>query len=174
MTSVQYMEVLQSDVQERVRKRFAPEIDILMGMGFRLQSFCGSTLPPLSAITFLPVLLLMLAKREVVWVHGLLQLTAVSPMLIHRSEAAYAEVLALGVKYYTRFTDGIILVTTSYENLPPPVKEIQRQAVPGVVEAWQAHRGRVLKRAEDGRQVDKSLSFEKFHDIAAREDSAVL
>lgn len=161
-------------MQERVRGRFASEIDILMRMGFRLQSFCGSTLPPLSAIIFLPVLLLMLAKREVVWVHGLLQLTAVGPVLMHRNEAAYAEVLALGVKYYTRFTDGIILVTASYENTPPPVEEIQRQAVIGVGEAWEAHQSRVSKREEDGAQIDRSLSFEKFVDVISREDKAVL
>lgn len=168
------MEVLQSDVQERVRKRFAPEIDILMEMGFKLQIFCGATLPPLSAVVFLPVLVLMLAKREVVWVHGLLQLTTVGPVLVHRSQAAYADVSGLGVKYYTRFRDGIVLATASFENPVPLVAEIQRQAVIGIVAAWEAHQKRVSTREAGGTQVDGSLSFEKFIDITSREDSAGL
>ena len=174
MTTVQYEEVIQGDIQDRVRKRFASDIDVLMGMGFRLQYFCGATLPPLSAVVFLPILLLMLAKREVIWVHGLLQLTTVGPVLVHRGQAAYAEVLGLGVKYYTRFKDGIVLVTASFENPPPPVAEIQRQVVIGVVEAWEAHQRRVSKKEEDGGQIEKSVSFERYVDITSREESAVL
>ena len=64
---VEHTEITDLNLQARVRARYRLEIMSLQALGFRPLAFCLKTMGPVSAILQLPMLLLMLAKKEVLF-----------------------------------------------------------------------------------------------------------
>src|SRR5262245_39226065 len=110
MFDITYSQEFDPAIHERVRRRFRRESDALAANGFRELCFYNEQLGPWSAIAYSPVLLTMRWQREVVRVRGRLEAIATFLLMSHGDPPTIALPFGLGVKLYTRFTDGTILI----------------------------------------------------------------
>jgi hypothetical protein len=173
---VTYLEEYDPHLQERVRTRYASEAQALEALGFRELCCYSEVLGNYSLLLYLPVVLLMRAKREVLSRRPRLQ-TGASYLLHHHPQPdTVALPLGLGVKFYTSFSDGTIVVTASFESMAVPrsgsqvLKTSENMSIP---EAWQRHKERV---AETGlvHTISRSHGFAAFVAMAQQEERSAV
>src|SRR4051812_22415866 len=111
-----YDEILTNTITDDVHARFTEELRRIRLMGFTEEYILCETAFPFSAIVMLPMLITMLMRGERVRVGGLLQAKLFNPFMIHEQGYAYASLTKLGVKYTTIFDDGMMLITTTFDN----------------------------------------------------------
>jgi hypothetical protein len=114
-------------LQSRVRSRYAKDIEALARLGFRTLCSCVEQLGPYSAILRLPMMLLMLSFREVLLIRPPLRVAAASLLMTHPDPPTVALPMGMGVKFYSGFSDGSVLVTTSFQSyaVPRPASPIE-------------------------------------------------
>lgn len=82
--------------------------------------------------------------------------------------------LGLGVKLYTGFTDGTLLVSASFAScLQPAVDSVVKHAskVP-LDEAWTLHQRRAEEMERQGKQILQALDFDRYVEMSRHEESA--
>jgi len=166
-------EVLWPSLQDKVRARFDRDIEALEALGFREGFFMSETSPLLAAVLQFPVLMAMFVKREVVKLTGLLRYASHHPVLLDEEVPTYAFVFALGVKLYTRFADGGVIISVNFASAAGvrPSGDLEKYAAPlAIDETWILHRHRVQRCEEEGRIVDDRLSAEDFFQMAREEN----
>ena len=162
-----------SHLQSRVRDRYAAEIASLQQHGFQVLGCSLETEGRFSAILQLPMLLFMLPNREVLTFPHPLRLGVAVPLLRHPDPSTIALCMGKGVKLYTRFTDGTILISCTFQShaVPRPTSKIIKLFPSAVLEtAWPAHRESVLKLESQGRQVDPTSTYDEFLKLSQREE----
>jgi hypothetical protein len=112
----------------------------------------------------------MLLQREVIWLGSDGKLGSCSPVMTASDSSAYAEASALGVNFYTSFTDGTFLVSLNHEsvNCEGPVMT-RRWRVGTVSETWAWHRSSIEEFETAGRSVDCRIDFRTFAGMNQRE-----
>jgi len=160
-------------LQLRIRNRYATEIVSLQRLGFQILGFLLETEGRFSAIWQLPVLLLMLPKREVLTFSRPLRLGVSTVLLRHVEPSTIALCMGKGVKLYTRFSDESILISSTFHSyaVPRATSKIIKPPPSSTIEtAWPAHRGQVGRLEAQSRQVQPTTTFEEFLDVAQREE----
>lgn len=173
------IEYRQEDIPElmnRARVRFKDEMDILRKMGF--VEFCCYTevMPRYSAFTHLTIFLLAKLNRELIRVVAPLRLAMSQPMLVHRTEKAYALVFGLGVKFYTLFTDETGLISANFPSEPiqDMFAKIYKTASPrSIEECWLAHTAETNNFRQEGKEIDERIRFENYLSISQREERSL-
>ena len=128
MQNIAYIQQLDPSIQSRVRRRYSDVCDTLTAQGFEELCFYSEQLGKYSAVRYLPMTLLMLFKGEVLGGHGRFEAGGSYMLMRHRQPRTIALPLGLGVKLYTGFTDGTVLVSASFTSYLQPAGRHRRQA----------------------------------------------
>ena len=157
----------------KVRARYECEIGSLHGLEFRHLAYCLETLGPFSAVFQLPVLLLALPKKEVLAFPPPLRLAVACVLLDHFEPPTIALCMGMGVKLYSAFSDGTILISSTFHSqaVPGPISPIIKSPPSATVEdAWAVHEGGVSGLEGQGRVVRPGISFNDYVEISRREE----
>jgi hypothetical protein len=175
-----YSEITDTRIQTRVRTRYAAEIAALQELGFRCLAFKQEARGPFSALLYLPVLPLMIRAKEVLVFPFPLRLALANILFVHSDLPAIACCMGLGVKFYTNFSDGCLLISSTLEShvaLQDPAlqnlisKIIRTPPVRSVNQAWLSHRNRVTELAGIGKKVGNTASVADYVQISDREEA---
>ena len=151
--------------QSRIRGRYSADMEALAALGFRQLCFYVEQLGSFSAVVQLPMLVLMLARREVLVLRPPLRLAAGLLLLHHTDPPAIALPMGMGVKPSTGFADPTILITCTFSShaLPRPGSQIMKIVTSeGIHEAWRLHRDRVWELERGGKSPIPQVSFESY------------
>ena len=173
MTHTEYVLLTDSRLQSRIRGRYAADMEALAALGFRQLCFYVEQLGPLSAILQLPMLVLMLARREVLVFRPPLRLAAGFLLLHHTDPPAIALPMGMGVKLYTGFADQTILISYTFSShaLPRPGSQIIKVMTSGGLnEAWRLHRDRIRELETGGKSPITRVSFESYIALSRKEE----
>ena len=165
MSGITYTQEYDKKRQEKVRRRYQAEIDQLYELGFKDLCFYAEGLPPLSVILYLPFLVIMLSKGEVITLYGMLQFAGLYLLLSHTEQATIALPMGMGVKYYCSFDDDSFLITTSFPSQaqPAPGSKISKFFDPsGIPAAWKLHQQKIGSFVKAGRKLDQRVNFQKY------------
>jgi hypothetical protein len=174
MISPEYILATDPDIHVRIHARYAREVESLTKLGFRHLCYYLEQLGRFSAVFQLPMLLLMLAHREVVTIGSPLRIAAGFVLLYHTDPPTIALPMGMGIKLYTDFTDRSILITCTFTNaavpnLSPHIRRIA--TTKGIDEAWRLHQSNVRDIESGGRLVVPQLSFNSYVGMSHREES---
>lgn len=177
MPSTEYILATDPDVHSRIHARYARDIHSLTKLGFRHLCYYMEQLKPFSAILQLPMLILMFLYREVLTIQSPLRIAPGFALLYYTDPPAIALPMGMGVKLYTGFTDGSILLTCTFSNpgvlkSTPYVRRIE--TANGLEEAWQLHQDNVRELERNGKVVLPHVSFNTYVELSRREEGTFL
>ncbi len=160
-------------LQLRLRQRYEADIAALQRLGFRLLGYLLETESPFSAVLQLPMLLLMLANRELVTLRPPLRLGVATVLLQHPDPSTVALCMGKGMKLYTCMTDQTLLISSTFQSMaiPRPGSGILRMFPSASIEsAWPAHCESVQRLQAQGRQVRPTTTYAEFRELSEREE----
>jgi hypothetical protein len=168
-----YREISDPALDSRTRARYSHEIAELEAAGFRYLASCLESQGPFSAIWQFPVLLLTLPKREILVFPWPLRLAVANALLSREDPPTIALCMGMGVKMYSSFTDGALLITSTFQSyaVPRPGSTIIKPAPStSIDEAWTAH-CEVLKSLDSARGgVHRISTFEDYATLSRKEE----
>jgi hypothetical protein len=175
MPPISYIEEWNPYVHQRVRARFRRDIDSLSSLGFRELALYGEQFGLFSTILSVPISLLMVLKREVMRVDRGLRVNASFILMCNDDPTTVALPLALGVKLYTGFTDGTVLLSTNF-----PSGAVSNQAVSVVkpsskvatADAWVTHQRHARELEAQGKRIHRSVGFDYYVELSRQEETA--
>jgi len=165
MPKTELTEITDPKLQERVRARYQSEIQALQGIGFVPLTYCHEALGRYSAIFQFPVVLLMWPKKEIITVTRPFRLGVANVLLVHSRPPSIAECMGMGVKFYSAFSDGYILISPSFQShaIPrPDSRTLER--------SWYAHVERVKELQALGKTLLNTRSFSDYLEISKLEN----
>lgn len=168
----QYSEILDPNLQARVRNRYRSEIASLETLGFRHLACTLEALGNYSAILNFPILLLTLG-REVIVIQRPLRLAVANELLSNSNPPAIALCMGMGVKFYTAFSDKTLLISSDFNTYAKPhhFSTIMRLSpFPSIQDAWQAHREHVSAKVEQGVPCEAGASFRRYVEMSIQEE----
>jgi hypothetical protein len=168
-----YSEVNDLAVQSRVRSRYEREMTDLRQQGFHHLAYAMEALGPLSAVYQLPLLLLTLPKREVLVFPSPLRLAVANVLLAREGPSTIALCMGMGVKLYTGFSDGTLLISSTFQSQALPHQTspiIKPPPSPRVEQAWSSHSEAVSALEAQGKEVQMDLSFQAYVSLSQREE----
>jgi hypothetical protein len=173
MQSIAYVPQHDRNIQSRVRRRYSREYEALAAHGFEELCFYSEQLGTFSAVRQLPMTLLMLINREVLGGHGHFDAGGSYLLMQHRRPATIALPLGLGIKLYTGFTDGTVLISANFDSCLEPGDDrvVKHAATLPLDENWTLHQQRVEKIKRSGCHVVETLDFDRYVEMSRREDS---
>jgi Zn-dependent protease len=163
----EYTEITDPTIQSRVRSRHSAKIASLQALGFQYFAYRLEALPPYSAISKFPMVLLMWSKEVLVFPRPA-RLGVANILLTHSSPSSIAECVGFGIKFYSVFSDGTLLMSSSYRTplTPPPNSKIVKNPhCQTAEEAWLAHRQKAAELAAQGLTVRNLSSFTDYLEI---------
>jgi len=174
MQSIGYVQQHDPTIQSRVRRRYSREYSALAARGFDELCFYSERLGPYSAVLHLPMTLLMLFKGEVLGGHGRFDAGGSYLLMRHRHPWTIALPLGLGVKLYTGFTDGTVLISANFASCLQPAGDsvIKHASRLPLDETWTLHQRRVEDITGHGKQVVQALDFDRYVEMSRREEEA--
>ncbi|HET7010822.1 MAG TPA: hypothetical protein VFI11_08615 [Anaerolineales bacterium] len=168
-----YSQITDPGLQERIQKRYGEEAAALQALGFRHLAYCMELMGSFSAVLQFLVLILAFFHREVLVVRSPLRLGTLYPLLASSDPPSVALCMGMGVKFYTPFTDGTLLISSSFtsESRPKPESRIVRLPPAGSLgETWLAHRRRSLELASDTRRLPGGVGFSDYVEMSRVEE----
>jgi hypothetical protein len=175
MHIIAYVEQHDPNIQSRVRRRYLREHGALTASGFEELCFYSERLGAFSAIRYMPMTILMMLNGEVLGGHGRFDAGGSYLLMRHRRPATIALVLGLGIKLYSGFTDGTVLISANFDSClqPDGNRRIVKYAskLP-LDETWTRHQRRVDEITGAGSQIVQTLDFDRYVEMSRREDGA--
>lgn len=174
-----YTEIKDEKLQLRVRARYAKDIAALEALGFRQLAFKQEARGPFSALAYLPVLALMRRAKEVLVFPFPLRLALANVLLFHPQPSAIASCMGLGVKFYTKFSDESLLISSTLPHHTafqapgiqnPGSRIIRTPPSRTLEEAWSLHAEQITEMQVSGRMNCTTSSFVDYIEISKRED----
>ena len=142
MHYAQYVAENDPDIIQEVQQRYLEQTGALKRLDFVPLATVGEKIFPFSLLLVTPIYWMMKMSGEVVRPGGLLQFTDYYPVWVHPEHRVIAEINKLSVKFYTKYADGTVLLTSN--NITSLVTDEERgllgKAVNGTPEtAWSQH-----------------------------------
>lgn len=166
---IRYIQIASPRLEQRIRARYRPEIDLLMRSGFELMFWEGETFSIFSIFLVFPALvyLTMLFYREVMALSGWSRILVGQPILASEDKSTYANLSGLGVKFRTSFQNGVILTSMNYgeEGSDGPILMKHCYTHVDFRETWAAHQQSIQSLEAEGNLVDREMSFEAYVEI---------
>jgi Zn-dependent protease len=162
-----YTEITDPTIQSRVRTRHSSKIASLQALGFQHFAYRLETLPPYSAISKFPIILMMFTKEVLVFPKPA-RLGVANILLGHSSPSSIAEILGLGVKFYSVFSDGTLLISSSFRSALAPGPDsriIKNPPCQSAEEAWVLHKQKVAELGAQGIIARNLSSFADYVEI---------
>ena len=174
MQNIAYVQQHDPGIQSRVRRRYSGACGTLTAHGFEELCFYSEQLGAYSAVLCLPMTLLMLVKGEVLGGHGRFEAGGSYVLMRHRHPWTIALPLGLGVKLYTGFIDGTVLVTASFTSYLQPAdgSVIKHASKLPLDETWTTHQRHVDEMEGQGKQVMRELDFDRYVQMSRQENNA--
>ena len=175
-----YEEILDGELQARVNARYRVELAAIEASGFRRFVYVLESLGPLSAVVQFPVVIMMRNAKEVLSFPFPLRLATAYPILIsHRGPASMAHCMGLGTKFYSSFTDGTLLISStlsSHADLDPlpfgsQSKVLRNRPYTTAEEACDSHRERCAELETQGKTIRKINSFSEAVEVSRIEEA---
>jgi Zn-dependent protease len=163
----EYSEVTDPNIQSRVRARHSAKIAALESLGFQQFAYRLEVLPPYSAISNLPLIPHIYTKEVLVFPKPI-RLGTANILLTHSNPSSIAVIIGLGVKFYSVFSDGTLLISSSFHSAfaPGPNSRIIKNLHCQTAEAaWQAHKQKVAELGALGLTVRNLSSFADYLEI---------
>ena len=168
-----YSQISAPDLQARIRERYRSQAAALDALGFRHLAFCLELMGPFSAVLQFLVLILARCHRELLVVRSPLRLGTVYPLLAQSDPPSIALCMGMGVKFYTPFTDGTLLISSSFvsQATPKPGSRIVRLPPAATLEdTWRAHKQRCLELLSDARRLRGAVGFSDYVEMSRLEE----
>jgi len=172
--TIRHVPILSPELDWRVRARYQSEIRELTRLGFEYLCSAGESFSLLRLLLVLPalVLALMQGQRMPMALRGRLILVGY-PVLVSRIKPAFVHPFGLGVKFFTGFQDGTLLVSGNYADPTARGPGIIRQFQPGTVsEAWAAHQARIQALEAAGAIVNRPCGYDAYVEMSQRDTAA--
>ncbi len=169
----EHSQIIDPKFQSRLRQRYAADMAALVAMGFGVLAYGLEQETPYSAVLQLPMLLLMLLNGEALTITRPLRISVGPPLLSHPDPSSVAVCMGMGVKFYTRFAEDLILVARTFESRAVPKPEskiIKLPAAPSIEGAWLAQRARVNQMQREGREVRPITTYADFVEVSKQEE----
>jgi hypothetical protein len=168
MRQIAYVHQQDPSIQSRVRQRYSRECRALAAHGFEELCFYSEQLGNYSALLYFPLTLLMRFKGEVLGGHGRFDAGGSYVLMCHAHPRTIALPLGLGLKLYTGFTDGTVLISANFASClqtsgSPVVKHAAQLPLD---EAWSLHQQRVAEMEGHGKQALQALDFDRYVDAS--------
>ena len=163
----EYSEITDPNVQSRVRSLHASKIASLQNLGFQHFAFCLELLPPYSAISKFPLVLMMFRKEVLVFPKPA-RLGIANILLSYSSPSSIATITGLGIKFYSVFMDGTLLISSSYRSPLTPgsnCRIIKNPHCQTAEEAWLAHKQKAAELGTQGLTLRNLYSFADYVEI---------
>jgi Zn-dependent protease len=163
----EYTVITDPEVQSRVRTLHAPKIASLQVLGFQHFAFCLESLPPYSAISKFPFVLIMFRKEVLVFPKPA-RFGVANILLSHSSPSSIASTTGFGIKFYSVFSDGTLLISSSYRSplVPAPNSRIIKNPhCHTAEEAWLAHKQKAAELGAQGFVLRSLTSFADYVEI---------
>jgi hypothetical protein len=161
-----YQEVGKDKIEYKIRQRYVNFTKELLALDFEEYTFLREMRFPLSAVVLLPLLVNNLWNREMLRIENPLRIVTYRPLLVHEDYASYGTMTVQGVRFYTRFADGGMLVTTNYgygTHTRPEKGYFRYNLVNATVErTWNSHCYYMKRLESAGRLVSEPLSFKDY------------
>jgi len=170
---VDYEQIVDPELESRLGIRYKFQIDELESLGFHYfccysESFAASRLLLLLP---LPVVLPMLWGGEIVRLRSG-RIHTYNILLVSRDNATHSPVFGLGVMYYSRFSDGTLLVTMNRKaaiadiHRPPLLKRYRKGSI---TDAWADHQSAIQSLEAAGKHAVREVDFQSYADMVRRE-----
>jgi hypothetical protein len=173
---ITYVQVLEPELQFRVRRRFAADIAALAGLGFSDVCFYSEQMGPYSVFRQFVLFAVMLVKREVLHLCGPWQAGAAFIIMYHRDPATMAVPMGMGVKFYTGFTDQTLLISSNFNSAASPNPEskvVRHSSRLTVDEAWKEHCRLVSEMKSGGKRIETTSGFDRYVEMSRLEETAL-
>jgi hypothetical protein len=157
-----------------VRVRYGDDLRRLSVLGSSEFIFYSEVLK--ARASHFAMLALMLLRREVVFRHEGLRMGASYLLMRHDAPFTVALPMGMGVKLYTPYTDGSLLIATTFpsEALPLTGGNVEKHADNTSIEtAWRDHRGRVESALTEGKTTRRVSSFDEFVELSLQEEAVL-
>lgn len=175
-----YQTISDIGVQQKVRKRYRNSIAELESVGFSELAMCSEQMFPMSALLMVPFVLPMLKNKEVLCVGQGVRLSVCFPVMHHKRHSTYAAIFGLGVKFYTAFQGGAVLLVSGNTGGAVPAREddskqFYKYSVEGVsvTQAWEEHLSHMGRFAAKGQKPFSENQFSHFAQMSQREDQTL-
>jgi hypothetical protein len=145
----------------------------LQSLGFGQPFYCSESLGPYSVVKQFPVFLLAFLKLEVLHLPRPLRLATANVIHAHTDPSALALCMGLGVKFYSVFIEGTLIISSNFQSdvVPKVSSKITRLPPGKTLEAtWVAHTDRVFQLISEGLQSVDNLSFPDYVKICSLEE----
>ena len=174
MSFATYIRDVPKSTQTRVRARYADDLGRLSSLGFSELLFYSEVL---KARPFhFAVLALMLLRREVVFRHQGLRMGAAYLLMKHEASHTVALPMGMGVKFYTPFADGSLLIATTFpsEAIPRAGRSVEKHVDNASIdEVWPPHLARVNAAIANGKATRPTSTFEEFVALSLQEEGVL-
>ena len=177
---ITYQQTTDLEILDKVRQKHHSALHGLKLAGFEEYCFFAETVgmlgfSPLGLSGFLGMLIALF--KEVAKVEGNLNVSVFNAVMVSKEHATYACPFGLGVKFYTRFTDGTCIISANFES--PAINDENEKlykfaASRTIGETWKSHRTWVEKLSAEGKQKSEPLSFAAYVKLAQSEDNYML
>jgi hypothetical protein len=174
MPLVTYLRDVSPALQRRVRKRYADDLRQLSSLGFSELLYYSEVLKtrPSSFV----MMVLMAFRREVIFWHKGLRFGAAYLLMTHDDPFTVALPMGMGVKLYTPFTDGSLLIAASFpsEALPYGGRNVEKHTdLTSIENAWRDHRERVARAVTGGKTPRRVSTFDEFVELSLQEEGVL-
>lgn len=169
----EYSQITDPKLQARLDTRYAKEVAQLKQFGFRPLAYCLEDLGPYSALKQLPVVLLAFFKGEVLKIQKPFRLGSANMLLTITNPPAIALCMGLGVKFYSLFSDGLLMISSDFQSHAVPhlrSKIVRLPPQPTLEQTWIEHKTQVLKRAAEVELASDRLTFEDYVEMSTLEE----
>lgn len=170
--NISHEQVFDVRIEERVRKRYAAEIQQLTFLGFNYAFTEGESFSLYRVVLIYPavVLLMMLKSREVLTLQRSGKIVIALPIFRSADGRTFGHPFGLGVKFQTAFRNGLILTTKNFGDECCETSGFVMQAANrSVAETWQAHQNWLSKLETGSNPANRDSSYQAYADISRRE-----
>jgi hypothetical protein len=162
-------------IEHRVRARYADQVHALSELGFQDLCCYSELLGDYSLLNSLPTVIFMRIRREVLYRRPRLQAAASFLLLRHTDPETIALPMGMGVKLYSGFSDGTLVITANFVSMAVPHANagVRKQSEDMSIEtAWRRHQERVATFTTQGTLLSAD-SFAVFVRMSRHEDASL-
>lgn len=174
--NIQHIQIFFPDLEQRIQKRYQTEIAQLQGLGFEYMFSDGEAFSLFRLTLLLPavIVILMLLKREVMAIHDSTKILIAYPVFISRAKTTFVHPNVFGVKFFTSFQDGTLLVSKNYGDEGGVGRNVIANPCGGasIKDTWSAHQKRIEEMERSGKLASARAGHQAYAELSHQETAA--
>jgi hypothetical protein len=171
-----YSEINNKGIQTRLDERYAKEINALQALGFKHLAYCLEDHGPYSALKHSLAALYAMRKKEVLLIHWPFRLSLANVLMAAENPPTIALCMGLGVKFYTSFYDGTVIISSDFSSRSVPQagsKIIRLPSQGNLAGTWAEHQTKALALSGQMEFLSERMTFGDYVLMSAFEEEAV-